>query len=172
MEASGTIGRYAIAGAVAAYNYIEPTPTEDLDILISVETNTPSGLVMLEPIFSHLRQRGFVTHQKEGILIGDWTVQFLPVASDLDREALTEARDVELDGDGETAVSTRVLKAEHIVAICLRLSRPKDLIRVAQFLTESAVNVTALCAVLSRHDLQEALRLFCRRSGLANPCGF
>jgi hypothetical protein len=29
----GTIQRYAIAGAVAALNYIEPTLTEDLDIL-------------------------------------------------------------------------------------------------------------------------------------------
>jgi hypothetical protein len=32
MEADGIIGRYAIAGAVAAYNYIEPSLTEDLDI--------------------------------------------------------------------------------------------------------------------------------------------
>lgn len=32
----GAIQRYAIAGAVAALNYIEPTLTEDLDILVSV----------------------------------------------------------------------------------------------------------------------------------------
>jgi hypothetical protein len=32
MEADGIIGRYAIAGAVAAYNYVEPTVTEDVDI--------------------------------------------------------------------------------------------------------------------------------------------
>jgi hypothetical protein len=30
------IKQYAIAGAVAALNYIQPTLTEDLDILISV----------------------------------------------------------------------------------------------------------------------------------------
>jgi hypothetical protein len=35
MEADGVIGRYAISGAVAAYNYIEPTVTDDLDILVS-----------------------------------------------------------------------------------------------------------------------------------------
>jgi len=29
LEAERVIGRYAIAGAVAAYNYIEPTVTED-----------------------------------------------------------------------------------------------------------------------------------------------
>lgn len=32
----GAIGQYAVAGAVAALNYIQPTLTEDLDILISV----------------------------------------------------------------------------------------------------------------------------------------
>ena len=36
LEEQGTIHRYAIAGAVAALNYIQPTLTEDLDILISV----------------------------------------------------------------------------------------------------------------------------------------
>ena len=31
----GTIKQYAITGAVAALNYIQPTLTEDLDILVS-----------------------------------------------------------------------------------------------------------------------------------------
>jgi hypothetical protein len=35
MEADGIVGRYAISGAVAAYNYVEPAVTADLDILIS-----------------------------------------------------------------------------------------------------------------------------------------
>jgi hypothetical protein len=34
----GVIERYAIAGAVAALNYIEPTLTEDLDILVIICT--------------------------------------------------------------------------------------------------------------------------------------
>jgi hypothetical protein len=37
LAAEGAIRQYAIAGAVAALNYIQPTLTEDLDILISVE---------------------------------------------------------------------------------------------------------------------------------------
>ena len=32
----GAIKQYAIAGAVAALNYIQPTLTEDLDILVSI----------------------------------------------------------------------------------------------------------------------------------------
>ena len=172
MEADGIIERYAIAGAVAAYNYIEPTPTEDLDILVTFEAAKSSALLTLEPIFAYLKERGYGTHQKEGILIGDWRVQFLPVANDLDRDALTEARDIELDGQGEPAAKTRVLKAEHLVAIALRLGRPKDLIRIAQFLTESAVTIPALCSILSRHGLRDLWVSFCRRNRLADPCRF
>lgn len=175
MEADGAIGRYAIAGAVAAYNYVEPAPTEDLDIIIAFETgpvNTVSGLVSLEPIYTYLKQKGFATHRKEGILIGDWLVQFLPVASELDQEALAQAEEVELDAGGKSSVRTRVLRPEHIVATCLRVGRPKDLIRISQFLSESAVNIPALCGVISRHGLQDSWRLFCARTGSVDPCTF
>jgi hypothetical protein len=53
MEADGIIGRYAIAGAVAAYNYIEPALTNDLDILLSFDTPATAGktnLISLKPI--------------------------------------------------------------------------------------------------------------------------
>jgi len=46
------IGNYAIAGAVAALNYIQPMLTEDLDILISIDgfEKHSSGLLLLGPI--------------------------------------------------------------------------------------------------------------------------
>jgi hypothetical protein len=174
MEADGVIGRYAIAGAVAAYNYIEPTLTEDLDILISF--NEPSdlrrsGLITLAPIFAYLKAKGYEEHRREGLLIEGWPVQFLPVASDLDAEALAQAQEVEIrthEVDG--SVWTRVLRAEHLVATCLRVGRPKDFIRAAQFLEERAVDIAALCQVLRRHGLSEAWRTFCRRAGIADPC--
>jgi len=68
MEADGVIGRYAIAGAVAAYNYIEPAVTDDLDILVSFREarhQAASGLITLAP---------------KGVVIADWPVQFLPIA--------------------------------------------------------------------------------------------
>src|SRR3989449_11564987 len=91
MEADGIIGRYAISGAVAAYNYIEPTVTADLDILISFHETSArpkSGLITLAPIFAYLKAKGYQEHRKEGLIIQGWPVQFLPVASDLDAEAL------------------------------------------------------------------------------------
>jgi hypothetical protein len=39
MEADGVIGRYAVAGAVAACNYIEPALTDHLDIMIAFESS-------------------------------------------------------------------------------------------------------------------------------------
>src|SRR5262245_45469451 len=96
MQADGVIGRYAIAGAVAAYNYIEPAVTRDLDILVTFENLSPSGLISLQPIFSYLAMKGYTEHEAEGLVIEDWPVQFLPVANDLQSEALAEANDIEL----------------------------------------------------------------------------
>src|ERR1700740_1491859 len=120
MEADGIIGRYALAGAVAAYNYVEPAVTEDLDLLISFNETADrpnAGLITLAPIFAHLKAKGYEEHQKEGLVIEGWSVQFLPVASDLDAEALAQAQEVELRIDeAEGSVWTRVLRPEHLVA--------------------------------------------------------
>jgi hypothetical protein len=174
MESDGVIGRYAMSGAVAAYNYIEPTVTADLDILISFNETSArpkSGLITLAPIFAYLKAKGYQEHRKEGLIIQGWPVQFLPVASDLDAEALAQAQQVEIQiNEAEGSVWTRILRAEHLVAICLRTGRPKDLIRITQFLEEDAVDLSALSEVLRRHDLKEAWQAFCRRTGIADPC--
>ena len=174
MEADGVIGRYAIAGAVAAYNYIEPAVTDDLDILVSsseTPDDTKTGMVALAPIFAYLKARGYDDYRKEGLVIEDWPVQFLPVANDLDAEALTAAQDVEIDiNETVGSVRTRILRPEHIVATCLRGGRPRDLIRISQFLEENAVDIPALCALLARHALKSAWQSFCRRTGISDPC--
>ena len=174
MESAGVIGRYAIAGAVAAYNYIEPAVTDDLDILISFREphqQTETGLVTLAPIFSYLKFKGFDQHRKEGIVIAGWPVQFLPVANDLDAEALAAAEEVEIAvNDNAGSVRTRILRAEHIVATSLRVGRPRDLIRITQFLEERAVDIAALCAVLQRHQLMSTWQSFCHRTGIPDPC--
>ena len=174
MEADGIIGRYAIAGAIAAYNYVEPTVTEDIDVLISFGAppdQRQTGLVTLSPILSYLKAKGYGEHRKEGLLIEGWPVQFLPVANDLDAEALARAHDVEIKiNETQGAVKARVLQPEHLVALALRVGRPKDFIRITQFLDEAAVNLKNLCEILDRHGLIEAWRAFCRRTGITDPC--
>lgn len=172
VEADGVIGRHAIAGAVAAYNYIEPTVTDDLDILVSFDTQSGSGLITLSSIFSYLKSKGYADFRKEGLVIEGWPVQFLPVTNDLEAEALAQAEEIVVQVDEhEGPVTTRVLRPEHIVAIALRVGRPKDLIRITQFLEENAVDLDALRGVLDRYDLGAAWRMFCKRAGIAEPCG-
>src|SRR5258708_18317000 len=174
MEADGIIGRYAIAGAVAAYNYVEPTVTEDVDVLIAFDSGQHrprTGLITLEPILSYLKDKGYSDFRKEGILIEGWAVQFIPVASDLDAEALATADEVDLEIHPYAgSVQTRVLRPQHIVATALRVGRPRDHLRIVQFLEEEAVDIEALCGVIHRFGLRDAWLTFLRRAGIAHPC--
>jgi hypothetical protein len=174
MEADGIIGQYAIADAVAAFNYIEPAVTEDLDLLISFEESADrrkSGLVTLSSVFSYLSANGYGEHRNEGVVIEGLPVQFLPVTSKLEAEALANAEDIELRiSEAEGAVRTRVLRPQHLVAIALRVGRPKDFVRIIQFLEEGAVDPGALRDVLGRHHLVGAWKSFCVRTGIDDPC--
>lgn len=173
MVADGVIRKYAIGGAVAALNYIEPTLTDDLDILISIDelANQPrSGLATLEPIFAYLRKLGYTEFRKDGIVIEGWPVQFLPVASDLDAESLAQAVEIEIEvGNGAPPIKVRTLRAEHVVATALMIDRPKDRVRISQFLVENAVDLAALRDVLDRHNLRGAWSRFCARTGIPDP---
>ena len=174
MEADGVIGRYAIAGAVAAYNYIEPALTNDLDILVSFDMPATEGkinLISLDPVYSYLKKKGYNEHREEGIVIEGWPVQFLPVASPLDAEALAQAGDVDIEIDkAEGSVTTRILRPEHIVANALRVGRPQDFIRVIQFLQERAVDLMRLCSLLDHYNLKREWQSFCQRAGMDDPC--
>jgi len=123
LEQKHVIGRYAVAGAVAALNYIEPSLTFGLDILVSFE-NTQSRLATLKPIFDALAALGYAETQNEGVVIGGWPVQFLPVADALDSEALEQAQEVTFSMTEGTAL-VRVLRAKHVVATALRVGRPR-----------------------------------------------
>jgi len=172
MERDGIIGKYAIAGAVAAIYYVEVASTDDLDILVSFDDSSvarSSGLVTIGPILAYLRERGFVEFRHEGIVIHGWPVQFLPVANGLDKEALDNA-DIETVQLKEGAVRTRVMKPQHIVATALRVGRPKDRLRILQFLEERAVDIQSMCEVLERHGLLGGWASFCNAVGIENTC--
>ena len=168
MQRDGVFDRFAIAGAVAAYNYIEPAVTEDLDIFVSFKGTSGSGLISLAPILDDLKKRGFTEFKKEGVLIAGWPVQFLPVADDLDAEALDKAETVDVKANGGSA-RVRVLRPEHLVAIAVRVGRAKDRVRILQFLQEKAVSLKPLKSVLARHKLMTAWRGFCQKAGTRDP---
>jgi hypothetical protein len=164
----GAIERYAITGAVAALYYIEPTLTEDLDILVSIGSfeTRPSGLILLGPLETALAKLGYAERTDVGVLVEGWPVQFLPVASKLDAEALDRAADVEFQLKTEAPIHTRILRAEYVVANALKLGRLKDLARVEAFLENKAVDLKALKSVLDRYQLMPAWKNFCFKAGI------
>ena len=153
MQAAGIIGSYAIGGAVGATFYLAPAATVDLDVFVTL----PAGgglLVSLSPIYDFLKGRGGRV-QDEYIVLGDWPVQFLTPANALEQEAVAEAIVTEVEG-----ISTRVMSAEHLLAIALNTGRAKDHGRILQFLEQGAVNQKNLALVLERHGLSAKWQQF------------
>jgi len=147
MQTDGVIDEYAIAGAVGATFYLEPSATEDVDIFVMLPTAPGSSLLSLSPIYDYLKARRCVV-QGERIVIGDWPVQFMPPHNALEREALAEAVETDVEG-----VRTRVVTAEHLVAMALETGRAKDYARIVQFLEQDAVDKDKLNLTLLRHGL-------------------
>jgi hypothetical protein len=157
MQSVGVIGRYAIGGAVGATFYLEPSATVDLDIFVEVQQSPESSLVTLAPIYEHLKKEGYDV-SGEYIVIADWPVQFLVPASRLELEAVAEAVLTEVEG-----ISTRVMAAEHLVAMALNTGRTKDHNRILQFLELKRVSMEKLMAILDKYSLISKWNLFERR---------
>jgi len=145
------VGRYAIAGAIAATFYVEPVPTYDLDVFVLIKT-TPGKLISLAPIYARLKELGFKPH-REHVVIHGVPVQFIPVYNRLSEEALSEARAVEYD-----LMPTRVIRPEHLLAIMLQTSRPKDLVRARLLAEQAELDAAYLSKLLSRHGLTRKWR--------------
>jgi hypothetical protein len=114
-------------------------------------------LLSLTPIYDYLRARGGKL-EGEYIVVDGWPVQFLAPADALDREAVTEAIETDVEG-----VRTWVMSAEHLVAIALRTGRLKDHNRVLQFIEQKAVDENKLHTILQRHGLVSKWEQFERR---------
>lgn len=155
MQADGIIGEYAIGGAVGATIYLEPAATLDVDIFVVLPQE--GSLISLGPIYDYLRDRGAVM-RAEHIVIGEWPVQFLPPANELEKEAVANALPTEIED-----VATRVMSPEHLVAIALQTGRSKDHIRIVQFVEHEAIDLERLRKILEQHQLTGKWENFKRR---------
>ncbi len=148
MVRGGVLEAYAIGGAIAALYYLEPFDTADLDIFIQLSA-TGSDLVILAPVYEYLLKRGYKA-QGEFIYLEGIPVQFLPVFNPLTEEAVRKAATIKF-----ARVTTRIMRAEHLVAIMLDTGRLKDYLRISTFLEQGTINMRSLHAVLKRHDLMK-----------------
>lgn len=156
MQAEGVIGAYAIGGAVGATFYVEPMATMDVDVFVSFK-NMDGPLIDLAPLYKWVRAHACEI-RGEYVMMGGWPVQFLPPSDALGEEALIHAIDTTVDD-----VPTRVMTAEHLVAIALRVGRAKDHARILQFIEAGVIDGDRFDGILLRHGLQDAWAFFVER---------
>lgn len=164
MQADNVIGRYAIGGAVGASLYMEVGFTEDVDVFAALAATPDNLLIDLTSIYKYARARGW---EEAGpyIVIGGWKVQFLPPDGPLVEEAIERAVEHDLDG-----MPMRVFTPEYLIAIALKVGRPKDKLRVQMFLETSSrpgakfkLDDAVLSDILQRHHLLDAWAKFKKR---------
>jgi len=152
MRSAGVILDYALFGAVAQMRYTEAVSTLDADVLVALPS--PERLAALAPIYEFCRNLG---HEPEGeaVKVGAWPVQFIPVFSELTREALEQAETVDFEG-----IPLRVIRADYLGVIALGVGRAKDFARVLALLESNAVTREELAALAKRHDLSAEYERF------------
>ena len=160
MQADGVIKKFAIGGGIAAIYYLEPYQTDDIDVFISPVVVGQSGLVSLEPVYSYLEQLGYLP-VKEGVLIEDWPVQFVPAFAAVQEEAIEQARRVEY-----AQTHTFIFSAEHLGAELLRSGRLKDQVRVVDLIESKKMDLKVFRDIISRHGLEEKWKQFVGRYDL------
>ena len=148
MVRDGVIEQYAIGGAVAAVFYIEPINTNDLDIFFHVK-DPGDKIDILAPLYDYLSDLGYEA-EGEAIEIEGWPVQFLPIFNPLLEEAVEQANEIRFK-----RTKTRVMRAEHLVAIMLQTGRLKDFARIHQFMEHGGLNDALLLQILARHGLMD-----------------
>jgi hypothetical protein len=98
MVADGVIKNYALGGAMAAFFYIEPSFTADMDMFCALAHEPlASGILMLTPITDYLRNKGFKTNEI-GALIYGIDVQFQFPSDSLGEASIDSAIIHDLEG--------------------------------------------------------------------------
>jgi len=147
---------YAIGGAMGATFYLEPVLTMDLDVFV-LFNDDGNNLLPLQPIYKAVADRGYTPdeHERECINIEGTPVQFLPAYNALLQEALLQAKAVDYVG-----TPTKVLSAEHLVAIAVQTGRAKDKLRVLAFLEADVLDMNQVKEILVRYQLVERWSLW------------
>ena len=156
LEKKGLLERYAIGGGIAVLFYTEPVLTYDMDVFCILSTER-EGLITLSPIYDYLQQKGCEI-DGEHIVIKGIPVQFIPAYNKLVEEALNASVEIKYK-----QTQTRIVRAEHLMALMLQTYRPKDRERMILFLDEVQIDTLYLEGLLERHGLLKKWHEFRRR---------
>jgi hypothetical protein len=150
---TGILDKYAIAGGMAQFYYIEPSVTYDLDLIIHIP-GQENNLDPLKEIYAWADENNYKSI-KEHIIIEGIPVQFLLAYNDLVKTALKERRKIKIFD-----VDTFILKPEYLMAILLQTGRLTDKERLAKFLTDAKYDNDKFLSILEKFDLSGAYNKF------------
>ncbi|PIU63052.1 MAG: hypothetical protein COS84_09995 [Armatimonadetes bacterium CG07_land_8_20_14_0_80_40_9] len=154
MHQKGILKDYAIGGAVATLFYTEPFDTYDIDIFFTPPEK--EKIILLTPLYDFLlKKKGYKTY-KEYIMIGDTPIQFLPATTELEKEAVENAKKVKYGKD----IELKILKPEYLVAIFLKVFRGKDKFKIMKLLEQAKIDKRLLQNILIRYNLKEKFEKF------------
>ena len=155
MYQDGTLKDYAIGGAVATIYYTEPFATKDIDIFFIPPEK--EKILLLTPFYDFLLKKGYKTY-KEYIMVGDTPIQFIPTATDLEKEAVKNAVVVKYKN-----IEIKILKPEYLIAIFVSVFRPKDRDKIIRLLEQAKVNKNLLKKILKTYGLWEKYQGFLKK---------
>lgn len=155
MYREGIIKDYAIGGAIATVYYTEPFATQDVDIFFI--PSEKEKIILLTPFYDFLLKKGYKTY-KEYILIDDTPIQFIPASTDLEKEAVKNAILVKYKN-----IEVRILKPEYLIAIFLKVYRPKDREKILKLLQQTKIDKTLLKKILQKYNLNNKYNEFLKK---------
>jgi hypothetical protein len=131
---------YAVFRAVAATFYMEPMFTEDMDVIVLVESDEES--------IKTFRRVGEFAQGMEGMhyVFGDVPVQLFPTTlKPVYRDALENALNRRIEN-----TRVKVVVPEYLILLYLESFRPRDRFRIQQLLPKA--NIGLLNQLLERFD--------------------
>jgi len=147
----GIIEKYAIAGGIAQFYYIEPSITYDLDLIVRL-SGEESVLNPLSEIYEWAKKNNYEL-LGEHIIIEGVPVQFLLAYNELVKEALDNSNEITLFDE-----VTYILKPEYLMTIMLQTGRSTDKERLAKFLKEAEYDEKNFVTILNRFNLLDSFK--------------
>ncbi|MEX1137899.1 MAG: nucleotidyltransferase [Bacteroidota bacterium] len=155
LKEHGIIEEYAIGGAIAALKWTEPFFTRDLDLFIIPEKKVGSEeLLVLSSVYDYLKAKGYDTWTGQWLMIEEIPVEFIP-AEGVAEEAVVNAVETVFEG-----VQTRVISPEYLIALFLKASREKDIVKIRMLLDQATVDIDHVKDIVRRYGLSDRFERF------------
>ena len=128
--------------------------TEDVDVFVFLTGPGANSLSPLSGVYADLIARG-AKESGAYLEIGGWPVQVLLPMNPLYEDAILSARTAPFG----TEIG-RVMGPEHLAAIALQTGRPKDKLRLLEFINTGVLDSTTFEALLARFGLTDKWNSF------------